>query len=1552
MAAEEEIDDTGAPPGFVRKGPPPGFAPKAPAPRATAAPPGFTAKAKTSAPPPGFAPKGTPADTSSEGPTKDADVAIAQSMRAGKQGIEMLRNEANQIRLPGGELSVAQYRRDHGVSMDGPSEADIAASEPKPNPMVQALGTAETIKDVRDITDKQFATAKALQEAQALSKTSGHKVDASQLPPPPSEDPIRPGLLQRVVDYLTRPISTVAGATKAAVEGGSLSDVGSAALDGLTGKQKTFMADVLKSAGVPELGSLEGDVLDLPRAAAGKFQQNHLKVTGRDVAGFGLDVAADPLTYVSAGYGRSIPLPSGVRLSEEGAKLLRTGIEAATESGIERGAARRIAEEGVQTAIDEGAKGLVDKGGLKFAGKTIPGTGEADQALRGVIKTTAAKIRATPAGEKLWQAGRRVRGLYQRDAALADVPDYVPDKQEYLDRLKSDLQDAEDEAAVIFHGTGPKDQEAITQAIESDRIDALPPEQRRVAKALNEAQIELRKADIANGLGDTVRDNYMMHAYENYPSLRGQGGGGISPNMTSNEARVIPTLQEAEAIGLKPVTKNAYELFIMRKMASARALRSKELIEKAGQKYGIHGLEIEGPRLAAEGGNPRPGLDESFVERAGRSSAGKDKLEPVKTIYDYETYDGRRLEAYKTRDGRGLWAVTSKDGDRTVTYAARRVGDSNVRMRITRDADGVTRLEFGRPRAKANGPLMQYRDAVPPRVHAKDAEFAVDAMHGEMTTDEFLDSLEQRAHGDEAKGVRADWSMNARGADKAVEETARELLGDEFLVYKKPGDTSESYFLKPPKYEKPTPKRPNPITLEGTDVKGEHLPDEGVFNYRIMQDGKQIGEINAHDTGGGNVMVNMFGLDPEVQGNMRVMANVRRALQEAHPEFRTFSGIRSTGARAKNGSGILVEGASLGRAPAQAGKPERFIATPESIRYPGSAPDGELILEPAKLRAVPKDAPAGGMLPRSTVSAEVKARAGDLSLENIDGGLARGIEGPELQAASKELSRIFPGANNLRNAYDDSQKLLGGVPRVPLREPGAKVTIGLPESYRIAHDLVPLPNATVRAAAPEAQTQLPLAIQGGARTERTVVGKAAEQAEGRQIFVPRAIAEDIAGMGNVDYGVLKPAIDVLDRMTNLWKGSVTSLFPAFHARNAMSNVQNMFLRIGVDALNPIRHAQASALLRGTADEFYTRLGERYTMKELARVFREEGLENSFAARAELATSRTTGEVIGDNPLFQKGRAVGNKIENEAKATVFLSEIRQGMTPKQAAQTVKQYLFDYDNLSMFEREILRRAMPFITFRRKNIPLQLKALAENPGRQAVVAKFFATPGDQAQIERDMRNLPDFVTNGLARKVGTDKNGRPVYLWSTNAPIEDLNYVLPRTRASESVGAEQSRNWLTMLNPFVKFLVEEASGKDLFLDRPLKDVNQIYSAYGQQIEKMPEPVKDWLGFRREYTRKGDVRYEMDPQKFHLLRSFFLSRLYSTGGKLMDPTKDPVTRALNTFTGMRIGSVDYETQVYPKLRQNADDRLKAAREEKKQQERTLLIEGAKRPAQPGGSR
>jgi len=922
------------------------------------------------------------------------------------------------------------------------------------------VGQVETLEDLQQIIQSEGATMRNVLESQVLANRTKRPVDYKAIPPPLSEEPIQPGLLQKTVDYLTRPISAIAGAEKAAVQGG---DVGQAVKDALSGRTKTFSGEALEAAGVPEgppLVDIKGG-LGFGAGAPAPIETTLAKVTPRGVAGAVLDVVQDPTTYLSLGTGRGLRLATGEVLNRSGVKALEREIASNVAGGLTREEARTAAESTVAAAARRA--GWLDKGGIKFFGRAIPGTDVAQDVARDALKRAALAAQSTEAGARLTYGAKKIASVFDRDVMVRGYGDYVRDKQRYLNRVIADREDIVDAASVLFKGTTEQERKALTYAIEHRALNGnrfldpsgqpLDARLERVALSVDNAQMRLRAEEAALGLGDTFHDDYMMHAYSNYPKLTSRGPlGGVTPSLTANLERKIPTLEEAKTLGLKPISEDAMHLFVLRQIASSRARRAKELIEQTGTKFGREGMSL--PQRIAE----------NFVEA---------------------------------------------------------------------------------------------------------------------------------------------------------------------------------------------------------------------------------------------------------------------------PNFRT--------------------------------------------------------------------------------------------------------------------------------------------------------------------------------------------------------------PEGAPLFIPRELAEDVATLGPKPSG---PVLRAFDAAQNIWKGSVTSVFVPFHVRNATTNVINSFLDIGLQAANPIRHGEALAVMHGATGELVTRLGERYSYEELKKLFRAEALEGAFGGKIGLEITRG-GKVLGDMPPLSWGRAVGNEVEGEARMLHFLAGIRRGLTPEEAAKRTKKVLFDYENVSPTERTVLRRLFPFWTFTRKNVPYQVGKLATEPGRQSVIAKAFATPGDQAQIEKDARMWPEYVSSGLAIKVGKDQRGDDLILWGTGLPIEDLNRVIPQKREGKSMLEELTRkNALTLLHPLAKFIIEEVANKDLWQDRPLDQVNKIYDAYGPVIDKLPDSIKDYLHFKKELTRRGDARYTMDPTALHLVRSFILSRLYSTAGKQFDTRKDAGTRWLNNLTGMRLGSLEAETQIYPALKQRAEEREKASAEEKTLQRRAVIFD------------
>ena len=86
--------------------------------------------------------------------------------------------------------------------------------------------------------------------------------------------------------------------------------------------------------------------------------------------------------------------------------------------------------------------------------------------------------------------------------------------------------------------------------------------------------------------------------------------------------------------------------------------------------------------------------------------------------------------------------------------------------------------------------------------------------------------------------------------------------------------------------------------------------------------------------------------------------------------------------------------------------------------------------------------------------------------------------------------------------------------------------------------------------------------------------------------------------------------------------------------------------------------------------------------------------------------------VVDNPragqLSKKGEVIPAKSQFQTPMT------RDEAVFDIASQQVKASQFDYLDLSKFERTVLKRAMPFYTWTRKNIPAQLKHLILNPER----------------------------------------------------------------------------------------------------------------------------------------------------------------------------------------------------------------------------------------------
>ena len=426
-----------------------------------------------------------------------------------------------------------------------------------------------------------------------------------------------------------------------------------------------------------------------------------------------------------------------------------------------------------------------------------------------------------------------------------------------------------------------------------------------------------------------------------------------------------------------------------------------------------------------------------------------------------------------------------------------------------------------------------------------------------------------------------------------------------------------------------------------------------------------------------------------------------------------------------------------------------------------------------------------------------------------------------------------------------------------------------------------------------------------------------------------------------------------DKVQNLWKASVTSMFPAFHGRNGISNVFLNYLDIGLNAINPARHAMAGELLfKNQQADKLTRLaygigkeatkakkqltellsqkvltdsmGHTYTFGEIRSIIKNnrvafrgeftglmdvrEGIQQRIGATALKPTEKAMKVVKAVTPLtqefvgFKAGRAVGNAVEQQARLVNFLSNLKKTGDPLLAAQRTKQFLFDYQNLSPFEKTFMKRLIPFYTFTRKNLEVQVKTLATAPGRIGAEVKALTTIGDviggQGLSKEDQDKLPDWIKQGIGFLA--KKEGEKVTIFgSLQTPFE------------QPFSAFQPNQLLGSMSPILKVPLEQMTGYSMFYGKPLSEVT---NAAGYRYA--PEAVRNFIGYQEvqwesKDGRKGTMYVSLNPERMNLLNSLPpTSRVISALKQVTNTDIDAGYRLLQQFTGLRPYTFDLDKE------------------------------------------
>ena len=434
----------------------------------------------------------------------------------------------------------------------------------------------------------------------------------------------------------------------------------------------------------------------------------------------------------------------------------------------------------------------------------------------------------------------------------------------------------------------------------------------------------------------------------------------------------------------------------------------------------------------------------------------------------------------------------------------------------------------------------------------------------------------------------------------------------------------------------------------------------------------------------------------------------------------------------------------------------------------------------------------------------------------------------------------------------------------------------------------------------------------------------------KKMGIPVELAQELRRFAEVLTDVTTPnrLLKVLDGATNAFKGGVTSIFPEFHARNMISNVYANFLA----DVNMTAYGESAKIMRDWKKIQHTGEGGQTWNLGKRKVTTREFIDEMKAHRvygfgqysASELGSAEGGVFAGKYNPLGIGRKFGSDVETFAKIAHVVDKLKKGFNTESAVASAKKYLFDYGDLSPFEKTVMRRVVPFYTFARKNIPLQLESLLMKPGKASMVGHLQRAlqAGTEDEGPLNINVVPPWIRERLFGAKRND-DGSIEVMSGFGIGLEDLSRL-----------DQPFLGFIRDINPLAKATVQAVTGKDLFRGKNLSDSDKA-PGWMSWFDGVPggNAVLEWLDYKPVTNNAGEVIFHRANPKI----MNWISALTAPASRASS-TLDAITRAeqedtmgaqaLKVGTGMRQLHLDPTQQMRNNLQNLVTMRIEHLRQ------------------------
>lgn len=299
--------------------------------------------------------------------------------------------------------------------------------------------------------------------------------------------------------------------------------------------------------------------------------------------------------------------------------------------------------------------------------------------------------------------------------------------------------------------------------------------------------------------------------------------------------------------------------------------------------------------------------------------------------------------------------------------------------------------------------------------------------------------------------------------------------------------------------------------------------------------------------------------------------------------------------------------------------------------------------------------------------------------------------------------------------------------------------------------------------------------------------------------------------------------EIMFKFNKIWKPSVTAWRPSFGVRNLMSGYFNSFMYSGVHIFDPdITKAAIQMVSGNNLDDVIELGGKQYTLKEIKDQMILNGATNGLV----VTDVSSIGEMLADqmkratDPNYANAlrhplktmEKLNAGVEDYNRSLLYLSALKNGETFEYAGDLVKQLQFDYSDLTQFEKSI-KTIMPFYTWLRKNIPLQIERFLDDPRMYNMIMRRVPEFAKEASgmSDEEWDNIPDWVKDTFPITLGMDEQTGRYRLFDTTLPYQNLTAL----NSVEDFAGEV----VSLLHPLIKTPMELFLNKNLYTGAALE-------------------------------------------------------------------------------------------------------------------------------------